>query len=448
MQVYIEKCSDYNIDKIRAIVSSWETVFNNIIDTGSTVVIKPNWIRDSHKCLCNEWVQVITHTNIITCVLEIVLKLLNGNGKVIITDGPQTSSCWQYIMARMEPELWLKMGLKHNIDVSIIDLRDHEWIIKGDIIVNRNNLPGDPKGSTICNLGPYSEFIGKTVPQLGFCGADYDQSETNAAHSNGNHFYKVSRTVLEADVFINLPKLKTHKKAGITCSLKNLVGINTYKNWLPHHSEGTLSEGGDQFPENGIRATIEGSFSRAFYNFLLNNPKTAIYLIPFKKVAKIIFGDTRKTIRNGSWYGNDTLWRTVLDLNKILFYANSDGSLRECRPENMKKYISIVDAVVSGDGNGPDMPDKIETGFLLLGTNPVSVDTVCAKIMGFDYKKIPTIINAYNISNYPICNFSFEDIQLLSSDVDYNNKLSLVMFHYDFKITPAFGWIGNIEDVL
>ena len=32
----------------------------------------------------------------------------------------------------------------------------------------------------------------------------------------------------------SLPKLKTHKKAGITCALKNLIGINGNKEYLPH----------------------------------------------------------------------------------------------------------------------------------------------------------------------------------------------------------------------
>ena len=38
-----------------------------------------------------------------------------------------------------------------------------------------------------------------------------------------------------------MPKLKTHKKCGVTISLKNLVGLNTNKNLLPHHSLGTPS---------------------------------------------------------------------------------------------------------------------------------------------------------------------------------------------------------------
>ncbi len=40
----------------------------------------------------------------------------------------------------------------------------------------------------------------------------------------------MSKSPLVADVFINLPKLKTHKKCGLTVNLKSLVGINANKN--------------------------------------------------------------------------------------------------------------------------------------------------------------------------------------------------------------------------
>ena len=38
--------------------------------------------------------------------------------------------------------------------------------------------------------------------------------------------YLIPNTILEADVIINLPKPKTHRKAGITGAMKNFVGIN------------------------------------------------------------------------------------------------------------------------------------------------------------------------------------------------------------------------------
>jgi hypothetical protein len=41
---------------------------------------------------------------------------------------------------------------------------------------------------------------------------------------------------------------------GMTCALKNLVGINANKNWLPHHTEGTPEQGGDQFPAGTLKS--------------------------------------------------------------------------------------------------------------------------------------------------------------------------------------------------
>ena len=58
----------------------------------------------------------------------------------------------------------------------------------------------------------------------------------------------VPLAVLEADVIVNLPKLKTHKKAGVTCALKNLIGINGNKEYLPHHRIGGHNLGGDCYP--------------------------------------------------------------------------------------------------------------------------------------------------------------------------------------------------------
>ncbi|MCV6004648.1 DUF362 domain-containing protein, partial [Escherichia coli] len=57
----------------------------------------------------------------------------------------------------------------------------------------------------------------------------YDPRLLAARHAPGRHQYLVSRDIIEADVVINLPKLKTHKKAGLTCALKNLIGINGNK---------------------------------------------------------------------------------------------------------------------------------------------------------------------------------------------------------------------------
>ena len=74
---------------------------------------------------------------------------------------------------------------------------------------------------------------------------------------------------LEADVIINLPKLKTHQKAGITCALKNLIGINGNKEYLPHHRIGGFELGGDCYPgSSDLKRALEFIHDRREYDGL------------------------------------------------------------------------------------------------------------------------------------------------------------------------------------
>jgi hypothetical protein len=248
---------------------------------------------------------------------------------------------------------------------------------------------------------------------------------------------------MESDVFINLPKLKTHRKCGITACLKNLVGINTYKNYLPHHSEGGPSEGGDQFPKDGLKSKIEGPLTAAVKKHIFANPHLARRLSRVNDLGKRLFGKTGKVIRSGNWHGNDTIWRMILDLNKILFYGNPDGTLREDAWPSAKKYIGIVDAVLAGEGFGPLEPEPVEMGYLICGTNPVAIDSVCATLMGFDYSKIPSIANAFRVSRYNFCPFKAEDIEILLDGATY--ALETIPEERIVAFDASLGWKGHIE---
>jgi hypothetical protein len=338
------------------------------------------------------------------------------------------------------------MGNEAGVEVSVVDLRLDEWTNENDVTVAKRSLPGDPLGSVICELNEYSEFINHSASTLGYYGADYDKAETNEAHSGRNHKYKVSASAIDADVFINIPKMKTHKKAGITCALKNLVGINTYKNWLPHHNEGTPAQGGDQFPDSGAKNRAEAFLIERFKSFLVRFPSMGKAMIPVKNLGRLAFGDTRETIRSGNWYGNDTLWRMVIDLNKVLLYANTDGSLRGDSLDQRKRYIAIVDGIVAGDGKGPEAPDRVDANLLILGTNPVSVDACCAKAMGFDWRKIPSLARAFLVDRYKLVDFQYGDIRIKSDSESADIDLAGWVRPENFRrFTPHFGWTGHIE---
>jgi uncharacterized protein (DUF362 family) len=440
-EVIVSKINEYDVGNILSSLS--DNIFD-IIKPSDSVVLKPNWVRHSHLAREGDWDYVITHPAVLTAVLYKVLERVGRNGEIVICDAPQTETDFQKLLSYYPVDIWMAKAAEKGVAFRIIDLRDDEWKVKNSIVVSRKKLLGDPKGSVDTNFkGANSEFYQHIKSERGYYGADYNIKETNEAHDGYNNKYRVSRTVIEADVFINIPKLKTHKKGGITCCLKNLVGINTYKNFLPHHSEGGPVSKGDQFPHENKNSKIEGPLFAFLKQHLLQNPIIAKAFTPVKKIGRKIFGDTEEIIRSGNWYGNDTLWRMILDLNKVLFYVNSDGTIKEDIFVNAKRYIGVVDGIIGGEGSGPLYPDPIHSGFIVIGTNPVAIDSACAKIIGFNPDRIPSIAKAYHIKNYKLCDFKSEDVKILYS----NSIYSMADFPQSqmVKYKPHFGWKDYID---
>ena len=362
-----------------------------LIRPGDHVVLKPNLIREGHATRPAEWEQIITHGTVIAAVAE---QVRAAGGRLTICDAPQTDSDFDLICERT--------GIRH-LDAEILDLRREAWRTKDGVIVERRQLPEDPRGYALVDLAEQSCFAGKAGQ---FYGADYDTDFTAQHHSQGRHEYLLSRTALDADVFINLPKLKTHKKTGLTASLKNLVGINGDKNYLPHFCLGTPDEGGDEFPDSSVRHKVQSA--------LLKKIKGGPWWTPtVKKVGAKLFGETGAVVRSGNWHGNDTTWRMVLDVNRAFF----------AKP---RRYLAIVDAIVAGEGNGPLEADAKPCGVLLAGENPAAVDWVCARLMGFDWRKLPLVREG------------LRQFGVAPADVVANAG-------EPFHFAPHFGWKGQIE---
>lgn len=411
------------------------------IRPGDCVVLKPNLIREAHATRPHEWEQVITHGALIRVMAELVAEALHGRGRIVIADGPQTDSDFEAICSRTGVLDIAKRLHGSGVECDVLDLRRERWFQKDDVIYKRICLPGDPAGYTTVELGDGSEFSSYQLNGR-FYGADYDVNETARFHNGKRHAYVLCRSILDADVVINLPKLKTHKKAGITVSLKNLVGINGLRNCLPHFSIGTTENGGDEFPSTGLRSKFQSRAILRYKKLLVAQGKKGGHMARLvKRVGKSVFGDTNQVVRSGNWHGNDTVWRMVLDLNKALFYFDGTGGLRK-RP---LRYLSVVDGIIAGDGNGPMAPDPVPAGLVLAGFNPVAVDCVSSLLMGFDDMKIPMLCGAWRIKSLPLTAFCREAVRCVSNVDEWNGSLQDLFAAPHLSMRPHFGWCGRIE---
>ena len=418
---------------------------SKLINPGETVVLKPNFVKECHPRDPNGWTCVLTHGSIVRAVADYVWKAVGPRGKVIVADAPQTDSSFDKICRLLGlyevRDFYRRLGL--NFD--LLDLRKEEWVNRDGVIVERRSLAGDPKGYCAFDLGDASEFRGH--PGVGrYYGADYDTREVNRHHGGGRHEYLVSRTLIEADVIFNLPKLKTHKKSGITGALKNLVGINGDKNWLPHHTEGDPSMGGDEHPDPGLRHRVERRMVEYFRRVSLGLPYLGPWLHRHARTAgSHVFGGTEDVIRSGNWWGNDTVWRMCLDLNKILLYGNPDGTLRAPLPANRKRHYVLVDGILAGEGRGPMNPDPVPAGLVVFGLHPASVDAACALLMGFDPERIPLVRQAFRCASHPLADWAWHDVGLLSNKPHWNGRLPSIPHEFTLHFEPHFGWKGHIE---
>jgi hypothetical protein len=160
-----------------------------------------------------------------------------------------------------------------------------------------------------------------------------------------------------------------------------------------------------------------------------------------KPYAYDVFGDTEKVIRSGNWIGNDTVWRMSLDLNRILLYGNIDGTLSK----NRKRYFSIVDGIISMEGNGPVAGEPKNTGIIIMGIDPAAVDAVAAKLMGFDIKKLKIVTHAFDNSEFKISQTNLDDIRCISNHTNWNKMFNAFSKDDSLHFKPHFGWKELIE---
>ena len=356
-----------------------ENPLSKIIEPGNTVFIKPNWVASRWRESCDhvdDLYCVITHPSLLEAIADFVAEALNGEGKIIIADNPSIDADFNELMEHTK--IKERIEGKYACDLEIKDLRplvcdDLKNYGKKYLMVPQD---GDDQGTIEVNLGKESMLYGLD-PQR-FRGVFDERDETIASHTGETQLYTYARSLYDADVYISVPKLKTHQKVGTTLNLKGLVGSISNKNQLVHWQIGYPEIKGDEYP------------NKEAYDA----------------------GQKAKVTHRGSWPGNDTIWRMVVDLYKGL-------KMKE------RKYFSVIDGICGGQGQGPFCPYSKKSNTLIAGEDLLAVDCVATRYMGINPEKIKYL-------NY-FLKIGYDDINLNDMEVIINGEEKDNFFTDDSK---------------
>lgn len=410
-----------------------KTPFQSIIAPGSTVLLKPNWVLERNEAGFGEDCLITQQAFILAVLQQVVLA---QPGKVIIGDAPVQSCRWDQIVTPEFREQVSQVAGPTTIEImdfrrTIVQQNEQTFIthVDSEMVERQRYLFFDLGKDSL--LEPISQPPGRFRVTM------YDPRKLAQTHQPGHHQYLLCKEAFASDVILNLPKLKTHRKAGLTGALKNLVGLNGNKDYLPHHRVGGSALGGDCYPGLApLKRLAEYCLDRA--NQDIDSANYAAWLQRARRLLRwhSRLGDTEI---EGGWYGNDTVWRMSLDLNRILLYGQPDGSMADA-PQ--RQIWSLTDAILCGQGEGPLASEPLVVGAVTLSNSSAAVDWVHAALLGLDPQRIPLLKHAFDSFRWPL------SLQGRSFKIIHQGQeltLEQVRHKLGLACKPPRGWKGHCE---
>src|SRR5688500_9759592 len=403
----------------------------DLIPPGARVLIKPNFVLD-HNQSNGGMDPMITHQSVVRAVVNAALQ--TDAAEVVVGDAPIQTCDFDALLATTGLGTWA--GIAQKADSRFQGVKDFRRTIaqyvNGVRVAEENKLPEE--NFVLFDLASESLLEPITDEKDDFRVTCYDPRLMAKTHGKGRHRYLVAREVLEADVVVNLPKLKTHKKAGITCALKNLIGINGNKEYLPHHRIGGADLGGDCYPGNSrVKRMLE--YAAEQQNLTDSGTKGRVWGSVAMQLNRMLHMKGDNLGIEGLWSGHDTIWRTGLDLNRVLLYGQTDGSMSDTP---RRRVVHVADAIVAGQGDGPLSPQPLPLGLLFAGNNAACMDWFGSLLLGYDPQLLPIVREAFGSFRWPISTARPEEITL-SGDWGSGN-LDSVMRRELPRVAHPIGW--------
>jgi hypothetical protein len=127
-----------------------------------------------------------------------------------------------------------------------------------------------------------------------------------------------------------------------------------------------------------------------------------------------------------------------VDLHKIAIYADKDGVIRDT-PQ--RTYFSVLDGIIGMEGpmTYDSTPDPRPTGVVVAGKNPVAVDIVGSRIMGFNHTVFNALTETRTVTDHKIGEYEPSNICVIGTDLNEFTFNTLYAPHINFesdKIKP------------
>jgi len=399
-------------------------LFENCLDAsivnGKRILIKPNWVR--HCISVNDKWCLCTNESLILTALAILLEM--NPASIIIADAPIQGCNWDKLLSGyFFDKCKYYSGIYH---VPIV-IKDFRKVVYNSVT---NEIIKDDRSNTnyiIFDMGKRSFLEPITEDRNKFRVTCYNPDEMSKTHRKGVHKYCIAKEVFESDIILTMPKMKTHQKAGVTNAMKILVGVNGDKAFLPHHRMGAYAYGGDCYPGKSIlRSMSEFVLDEANRHIGESIHKPLNYLSA--ALWKLSWPSKEQNL-GAAWYGNDTVWRMVMDINHIVRYGKLDGSISTV-PQ--RTVYSLCDGIIGGQGNGPLSPEPLPLGVLAFSNNSYWMDIVMGYLYSLDIDKIPNLRAAKELIN-------LQDCALVINQKE-SSVMDLKKFAVEVEMAP--GWMN------
>lgn len=384
------------------------------------ILLKPNFVKQCENP--DDEICLFTHPRFIIATLKVLLPCQPS--AVVIGDAPIQDCHWDKMLPEYFYESVNALSNKYNIPIKVVDFRKVIFDPKTNTFGKSKRNDDDYLIFDVAQRS-WLEPITKTPNQ--FRVTNYNPDRMALSHAKGMHKYCVAKEVFDADIVITMPKIKTHRMACLTNSLKILVGINGDKDYLPHHRLGSTEQGGDCYKETHILRT----WSEKLIDFA-NRHRGAFYYLPLRYLIAVMWRlscPTKEYSMNAGWYGNDTVWRMVMDLNVIALYGKKDGTLAE---EPQRTLYTLCDGIIGGQKSGPLEPEPLALGVASFSNDAYLMDEIAGYLFGLEVEKVPLLREAARL------NFSKDvELKINGKPAKYDDFKKLAA-----KVELAPGWVN------